>query len=120
MEITEVVRGDDLVSSTPRQLLLYQALGHAAPRFTHLPLVLDGAGRRMAKRHGDTELSELRARGVDPREVIALLARMSGIPRVGRRARAEELIDRFRLERVPREPVRTGPLPWAGHREPGA
>src|SRR5262249_62385540 len=61
MGITEVVRGDDLVSSTPRQILLYQALGWAAPPFAHVPLVVGPDGRRLAKRHGDTRLATLRA-----------------------------------------------------------
>src|SRR5205823_5583932 len=58
--ITEVIRGDDLIPSTPRQLLLYRALGLEAPRFAHVPLVVGPDGRRLAKRHGDTRLSALR------------------------------------------------------------
>ncbi|MGH7225717.1 MAG: tRNA glutamyl-Q(34) synthetase GluQRS, partial [Gemmataceae bacterium] len=56
-DVTEVVRGDDLISSTPRQLLLYQALGLTPPKFVHVPLVVGPDGRRLAKRHGDTRLS---------------------------------------------------------------
>ena len=58
--ITEVVRGLDLLPSTPRQLLLYRALGLAPPRFIHVPLVVGPDGRRLAKRHGDTRLTALR------------------------------------------------------------
>ena len=59
MGVTDVVRGDDLLDSTPRQMLLYRALGMAdrIPRYTHLPLVVGPDGRRLAKRHGDTRLS---------------------------------------------------------------
>src|SRR3954451_17510777 len=64
--ITQVVRGDDLLDSTPRQVLLYRALGLAEeiPQYLHLPLVIGEDGRRLAKRHGDTRLSTYRQRGV--------------------------------------------------------
>ncbi len=113
MGINEVVRGDDLVASTPRQLLLYRTLGLAPPRFTHLPLVLDECGARMAKRKGDTEIAFLRTRGIDPREVIALLARCSGFPEAPAALSAAALVERFDLARVPREAVRFSPLPWS-------
>ncbi len=63
MGITEVVRGEDLLESTARQLLLYRALGVAAPAFFHCPLVRDAAGRRLAKRDKALGLREMRARG---------------------------------------------------------
>ena len=72
--VTEVVRGDDLVPSTPRQLLLYEALGLRPPRFVHVPLVVGPDGRRLAKRHGDTRLSALRAAGVTAERLLGLLA----------------------------------------------
>src|SRR5512142_14390 len=74
MGVTEVVRGDDLLSSTARQLLLYGALGLPAPRFAHVPLVNGGDGSRLAKRHGAPSLADLRDRGADPRAVAGLLA----------------------------------------------
>ena len=58
--ITEVIRADDLINSTFRQLELYRALGYAAPEFLHLPLVVGTDGRRLAKRHGDSRISCLR------------------------------------------------------------
>jgi len=103
--ITEVVRGDDLVASTPRQILLYRALGHPVPRFTHLPLVVDEHGRRLSKRRGDLDLSKLRQRGVDAREVVDLIARQSGL------ANGDAARDGFDLGNVPREPVVLGRLP---------
>ena len=70
--VTEVVRGDDLVDSTPRQVLLYRALGLAdrVPNYYHLPLVVGADGRRLAKRHGDTRLGFYRERGVAPGRVL--------------------------------------------------
>ena len=72
MRITEVVRGEDLLRSTARQLLIYRALGATPPRWCHLPLVRDEAGRRLAKRHQALSIRELRERGVSPDEVLAL------------------------------------------------
>ncbi len=72
MGITEVVRGEDLLESTARQLLLYRALGAVAPAFFHCPLVRDAEGRRLAKRDKALGLRELRARGVAPEELWAL------------------------------------------------
>jgi glutamyl-tRNA synthetase len=66
MRITEVVRGADLLMSTARQLLLYRAIGLAAPSFYHCPLVTDGSGVRLAKRHDVLSLRQLRARGETP------------------------------------------------------
>ncbi|MDB4929813.1 MAG: glutamyl-Q-tRNA synthetase, partial [Myxococcaceae bacterium] len=64
MGVTEVVRGDDLLASTPRQLAVYEALGGAAPTWAHLPLVLGGDGERLAKRSGSMGIAALRERGV--------------------------------------------------------
>ncbi len=99
-----VLRGDDLVPSTPLQLLLYEALALPAPRFGHLPLVRGHDGRRLAKRHGDTRLAHYRARGVAPERVVGLLAHWSGLgPREPVAARA--LVASFDLARVPRQDV---------------
>jgi glutamyl-tRNA synthetase len=72
MEITEVVRGEDLLCSTARQLLVYRALGATPPSWCHLPLVRDESGRRLAKRHQSLSIRELRERGLSPAEVLAL------------------------------------------------
>ena len=72
MGITEVVRGEDLLRSTARQLLVYRALGATPPAWCHLPLVRDAEGRRLAKRHRPLSIRELRARGMSPEEVLAL------------------------------------------------
>ncbi len=102
--VTEVVRGDDLVPSTPRQLLLYEALGLRPPRFVHVPLVVGPDGRRLAKRHGDTRLSSLRAAGVTAGRLLGLLAWSCGWIEAIRPVTARELPPLFRLDAVPRRP----------------
>ncbi|HET7622763.1 MAG TPA: tRNA glutamyl-Q(34) synthetase GluQRS [Gemmatimonadaceae bacterium] len=72
MRITEVVRGEDLLKSTARQLLVYRVLGAPPPAWCHLPLVRDAEGRRLAKRHQALSVRELRSRGYTPKAVLAL------------------------------------------------
>src|SRR4051812_10263426 len=81
MNITDIVRGDDLLDSTPRQILLYEALGlkNKIPNYYHLPLIKGPDGRRLAKRHGDTRLSYYRNQGVPASRILTLLARWSGM-----------------------------------------
>jgi glutamyl-tRNA synthetase len=102
--VTEVIRGDDLVPSTPRQLLLYQALGLPPPRFVHVPLVVGPDGRRLAKRHGDTRLASLREAGVRPDALVGLLAWSCGWIERSQPITARELIPLFRLEEIPPQP----------------
>jgi glutamyl/glutaminyl-tRNA synthetase len=71
MEIAEVVRGEDLLTSTARQLLLYESLGWAPPAFCHVPLVRDAEGRRLAKRTGGLAIRDLRTRGLSPADVLS-------------------------------------------------
>ncbi|GAB4544437.1 MAG: tRNA glutamyl-Q(34) synthetase GluQRS [Phycisphaerales bacterium] len=107
--VTQVVRGDDLASSTARQLLLARGLGlDWSPTFTHLPLVLGEDGRRLAKRHGDTRLVAYRDRGVAPERVIGLLAWWSGVTSRREPMDARAFAERFEMARLPREPVRFG------------
>ena len=102
--VTEVVRGDDLAPSTPRQLLLYEALGLRPPRFVHVPLVVGPDGRRLAKRHGDTRLAALRAAGVPAERLLGLLAWSCGWVEAVRPVAARELLPLFRLDAVPQTP----------------
>lgn len=102
--VTEVIRGDDLLTSTPRQLLVYRALGLTAPEFAHVPLVVGEDGRRLAKRHGDTRLSALRAAGVPAEALVGLLAWSCGWIKKPEPISAKELVPLFRLEAIPREP----------------
>jgi glutamyl-tRNA synthetase len=90
--ITDVVRGDDLLASAARQQRLYRALGHAAPRWWHVPLLHDESGVRLAKRHGATSLIALREAGVTRERVLGLLAFLSGF----RPAPGECALDDFR------------------------
>jgi glutamyl-tRNA synthetase len=102
--VTEVVRGDDLLPSTPRQLLLYRALGLTPPTFVHVPLVVGPDGRRLAKRHGDTRLSSLRDAGVRPEMLLGLLAWSCGWIAAIEPITLRKLLPLFRLETIPREP----------------
>ncbi len=105
MEITEVVRGDDLLSSTPRQILLFEALGLPVPKFLHLPLVVGPDGQRLAKRHGAPSLTELMERGEDPRAVAGLLAQLSGLAKPGERLHPRELVARWDPQAIGRAPA---------------
>lgn len=104
MGITDVLRGGDLLDSTPRQLELYRALGYAAPAFSHAPLLLGEDGRRLAKRHGDLSLSSLRSKGVQPEAIIGWLAKISGLIDRYEPVAAKELIRNFSMERIAKEP----------------
>jgi glutamyl-tRNA synthetase len=105
MGVTDVVRGDDLLPSTARQLHVLRALGLPAPRYAHVPLVVGEDGERLAKRHGALSLAELRARGAAPEAVAGLLAALSGLVPFGARVRPADLVPGFRLDRVPRSPA---------------
>ena len=107
--VTEVVRGDDLLTSTPRQLLLYRALGLTPPDFVHVPLVVGPDGRRLAKRHGDTRLAALRANGVSAERLLGLLAYSCGWLPIVTEVSAKELLPMFRLDAIPREPFALTP-----------
>jgi glutamyl-tRNA synthetase len=74
MEITEVVRGEDLVTSTFRQLLLFHALGHQSPHFYHCPLLTDANGKRLAKRDDSISIKTLREQGHTPESIRHLIA----------------------------------------------
>ncbi len=104
--VTQVVRGDDLLDSAARQLVLYRFLGLSPePTYTHLPLVLGPDGRRLAKRHGDTRLDMYRARGVSRERVIALLARWCGVPGSHDALSAGEFRDALDLRTIPGTPT---------------
>lgn len=79
MGVTTVVRGDDLIPSTFRQLALYSALNWKPPQFAHVPMVVGTDGRRLAKRHGDTRLSLLREQQCTSQKVIGFLAWSCGV-----------------------------------------
>jgi glutamyl-tRNA synthetase len=105
MEVTEVVRGADLLPSTARQLLLCRALSLREPRFAHVPLVVGEDGERLAKRHGALSLGELRERGARARAVVGLLARSSGLAAPGAEPSPAELVRGFGLGAIARGPA---------------
>lgn len=111
MGINQVVRGDDLIPSTPRQILLYEALGWQAPEFAHLPLVHDRDGKRLAKRDASIKIATLRERGVDPGTLLARLGESLGLPTT---QNPEERLRAFRFDRIPRSPWKVPPLPIFG------
>jgi len=105
MAITRVVRGDDLLTSTPRQRELFAALSLPAPTFAHVPLVLAPGGERLAKRTRPASIADLRARGVSPEAVVGALAASAGLCAPGERPRPGDLVTGFSLARVARDAV---------------
>lgn len=103
--VTDVVRAADLLPSTARQRQLQRALALPHPRCWHVPLVLDANGERLAKRAGSLALAALRARGVDPRAVLAWALRSAGLP-APQRIDAGAAIVGFEFARIRREPHR--------------
>lgn len=93
MQITDVVRGEDLLDSTPRQIALARALGGDPPRYWHVPMMLDEAGERLSKRDGSRSLAELRAAGWTPERVVGHLAATLGWAQEGALLRPHDLLE---------------------------
>lgn len=104
--VTEVVRGDDLWPSTPRQVHLQHLLGLPTPAYLHVPLVLGLDGERLAKRHGAVTLRALAAAGIGIDEVRSLLAASLGWCEPGEPVSMADLVARFDPDRLPRQPWR--------------
>jgi nondiscriminating glutamyl-tRNA synthetase len=101
MEITHVIRGEDHISNTPRQILLYQALGFTPPKFAHLSLVMGPDHTPLSKRHGATSVMEFRERGFLPEALVNYLALIGWSPGEGKELLPlQELARRFALEDV--------------------
>jgi glutamyl-tRNA synthetase len=98
MNITEVVRGEDLLQSTAAQLLLYEALGATPPIFAHVPLLADKTGLRMSKRKGSLTLTSLRDTGVKPQRLVGLLAFSLGLLTELQEATPRDLLPHYSLE----------------------
>lgn len=103
--VTQVVRGDDLLSSTPRQMLLQLLLGLPQPEYMHVPLVLGADGQRLAKRHGAVTLADLVAEGWSPGDVLHTLAVSLDLAAAGEHVVIEQLVDRFDPDRLPRTAI---------------
>jgi glutamyl-tRNA synthetase len=99
--VGEVVRGDDLLDTTPRQVWLARRLGVSVPAYAHVPLVVGPDGRRLAKRHGAVTLAELHGAGVKPPHLLGAMAASLGLAAAGETvASVEELLPRFSPDRV--------------------
>ena len=103
--ITQVVRGRDILFSTPRQIELFRAFGYDVPQFDHIPLLTDSAGRRLAKRDRDLDLTAL-ARRHTPQEILGMLAFSCGLLPEQRPATLEALLPLFDWAKVKTEDVR--------------
>ncbi|BBB89932.1 MAG TPA: tRNA glutamyl-Q(34) synthetase GluQRS [Methylomusa anaerophila] len=108
MEITHVLRGDDLLSSTPRQILLYQVLNLKQPVFAHVPLLYGGDGHRLSKRQKDLSIAALRYCGIKPERIIGFLAWKAGLIAQKQSLTAYELVDGFNICQVRTKPVVVG------------
>jgi glutamyl-tRNA synthetase len=95
MQLNQVVRGADLLSSTPRQILLYEALGFPIPSFAHVPLVLDEQGHRFSKRNESAGLAPLRSAAMTPAQVVGQLAASCGLIEPGETITLAELAQKF-------------------------
>jgi glutamyl-tRNA synthetase len=104
MGVSQVIRGNDLLPSTPRQILLYRRLGWPEPRFGHVPMAVTPDGRRLAKRDGSLKLATLRAAGVDPARLIASLIHSCGWSQSAEQLAPTNAIERYRPESLTAEP----------------
>jgi len=101
MRITHVIRGDDHISNTPRQIMLYRALGADVPTFAHVPMILGSDGRRLSKRHGATAVGDYAAEGIIPEALVNFLALLGWSPGEDREIMTiEEMTSLFSLERI--------------------
>ena len=120
MAVTHVIRGEDHLLNTPRQILLYEALGFTLPRFAHHPLMVAPEGERLSKRYGATSVRAYRTEGFLPQAVANYLALLGGGISGGDEVIAwEEMVKRFSLEGIARSPAAfdIGKLRWVnrGH-----
>lgn len=101
MGITHVIRGDDHISNTPKQIVLYEALGITPPQFAHIPLILGPDGGRLSKRHGATSLEEYRGRGYLGEALVNYLALLGWSPGENREiVSLQEMVERFDIVNV--------------------
>ncbi|GAB6931377.1 tRNA glutamyl-Q(34) synthetase GluQRS [Paenibacillus sp. JCM 10914] len=106
MGITHVLRGMDLLDSTPRQLLLYQALGYHPPQFVHTPLIADAEGKRLAKRSRGLSLSFLRGQGIIPERIVGWIAWAAGLIDRPELVTPSDLVPHYHIASIPRTVIR--------------
>jgi len=106
MRITHVIRGDDHVSNTPKQIALYRALGHEPPVFAHVPMILGADGKKLSKRHGATAVGDYQDKGILPAAMRNFLALLGWSPGGDREILPEsEMIAAFSLEGIQKKPA---------------
>ena len=103
--VRQVVRGDDLLGSTPRQIHVARLLGLDAPAYAHVPLVLGPDRSRLAKRHGAVTLADRAERGETPSRVVGFLAASLGLAAAGEEVTPDRLLERFDPAALPTEPL---------------
>ena len=115
MRITHVIRGDDHISNTPKQVALYRALGAPEPVFAHVPMILGNDGKKLSKRHGATAVGDYQDQGILPAAMRNFLALLGWSPGGDREILAEaELVELFSLEGIQKKPAvfDTAKLEW--------
>ena len=114
MTITHVIRGDDHVNNTPRQINIYRALGKEAPQFAHVPMILGQDGERLSKRHGAVSVMQYQEEGYLPEALLNYLARLGWSHGDEEKFSREQLVGWFDLEHISRSPARFNPekLAW--------
>ena len=105
MNITHVIRGDDHVNNTPRQILLYEALGFDVPKFAHVPMILGSDKTRLSKRHGATSVMAYKEMGFLPEALVNYLVRLGWAHGVQEIFSMAELVDLFSMEAVGKSPA---------------
>lgn len=116
MEVTHVIRGEDHLSNTPKQILLYQALGFKVPKFAHLSIIKGPDGQKLSKRHGETSVESYKAKGYLPEAFLNYLALLGWAPKIGEILSLEQMATEFDLTHVGKsgaifDPVK---LHWMG------
>jgi glutamyl-tRNA synthetase len=115
MEVTHVIRGDDHVANTPKQIALYHALGFEVPVFAHVPMILGMDGAKLSKRHGATSITDYQSLGLLPSAVRLALAKLSWTPKIDGKAAESaqeeilsdaQMIELFDLDDIQKSPAR--------------
>jgi glutamyl-tRNA synthetase len=114
MEVTHVIRGNDHLNNTPRQIQIYQALGYPLPKFGHVPMILGPDKKKLSKRHGAQSVMEYKKMGYLPQAVVNYLIRLGWSHGDQEEFTREELIEKFSLEAVGRSAaaINPGKLDW--------